>query len=97
MHGLTWHTAINLAGRLGDLGRLLGCRGDDVLEDTVCGADLDGLAVLAVAENGVAHIRLKAKLPENHPCTETSHSLLPSPHTAMDHPKTLSFLPRFSR
>ena len=96
MHGLTWHTASNLAGRLGDLGCLLGCRGDNVLEDTVSSADLDGLAVLAVAKNGIAHIRLKAKLPENHPCTTTWHSLL-FPHIAMDHPRNLGVLPRVSR
>ena len=68
---LTWGALCNLLQGFGQLGGLLGGRADDILENAVCCADLDGLAMPTFAKYGVADIGLEAKLPEHNACTFT--------------------------
>ena len=48
---------------------IVSCRGNDVLEDTVAGGDLDGLAVDASLQEFSRHIWGEAPLPEDDTCT----------------------------
>lgn len=66
----TWFAVGQWGRGLSDLGSVLRGGHDDIGEDAVRGADLDGLAVGAPLQLALIHVRRKAPLPEDDACRQ---------------------------